>query len=315
MVPDHVLIIGFGAPGRPEDVMPFLEKVTEGRRIPPARLMEVAHHYEVIGGSSPYNNHVFGFAENLRRSLRQEGNHLPVFCGMRNWDPFLRQTLEEIRDAGLSRGLAVILAPHQSIASCRRYKDSLNEAIRELEFDTVRYEYLPAWNEDELYIEALSEVTRQVWAQARDESGDESVPLFFSAHSIPVSMLGECTECDYAAQVEATSRAVARTLEAVDWKIVYQSRSGRPQEPWLEPDILSSLDALAGKHSSVVVVPAGFLCDNAEVLYDLDVEARQRAEKLGIRFFRASTVLHHPFMVRLFSRKILHLSSQPQPEA
>lgn len=287
---DHTLLIGFGGPERPEEVRPFLEQITRGTRIPEERLREVEDHYRVTGGFSPYNRLALRLAEKLR-----EQSDLPVFLGMRNWPPFLADTLRGISGKGLRRGVAVVLAPHRSEASFGRYLKSLETAAQETG-GQVEYEILPPWHEHPGFIGAQAQRIRPLWS---DGAGRH---LLFTAHSIPLEM---AKASSYAAEIEASGRAVAGAVGAARWSVAYQSRSGPPGQAWLEPDVLSEIRRLKTEGvSAVVVVPIGFLFDHTEVLYDLDVEAKQGAEAEGLKFLRASTVMDHPQFVRMLAELI-----------
>lgn len=287
---DHALLIGFGGPEKPAEVRPFLERLTRGTRIPEDRLREVESHYRVTGGFSPYNAHARRLFEKLQEQLEA-----PLFLGMRNWQPFLADTLRGITDRGLRSGLAVVLAPHRSEASFGRYLKSLETAVQETG-GQVEYKILPPWYEHPGFIGAQAERIRPLWG---DGAGRR---LLFTAHSIPLEM---AKASSYAAEIEASGRAVAQTVGTKRWSVAYQSRSGPPGQPWLEPDVLSEIRRLKTDGvSAVVVVPIGFLFDHTEVLYDLDVEAKHAAEREGLIFLRAPTVMDHPQFVRMLAELI-----------
>ena len=301
---DHILLIGFGGPEKPEDIGPFLRVVAAGRGIPDARLKEVAHHYERIGGRSPYNESVYRLQKNLAGSLRSAGRDLPVFLGMRNWNPFLKETLAGIKAKGLKSGLGVILAPHRSAASCRRYKENVNEARAAAAAPEIEYRYLEPWHENPLFIRAQADEVRSTLRRLSPEFRN-AVHLLFTAHSIPLPMLAECGYCDYAAAFRNSSELVAKEFSGIPWSLAYQSRSGDPRRPWLEPDVREVLKKIAERGGrAAAVVPVGFLFDNAEILYDLDVEAKKEAETLGLHYVRAATVGDHPKIVQMFSELI-----------
>lgn len=284
---DHILLIGFGGPESPEEVRPFLERLTRETRIPEERLREVESHYRATGGFSPYNRH----AEQLAEKLRTQSD-LPVFLSMRNWRPFLADTLREIAGKGLRRGVAVVLAPHRSEASFGRYVKNLEELAREAAAP-AEYQILPSWHNHPLFVEAQADRVRPFWG---DSAGKH---LLFTAHSIPMEMAGASS---YAAEIESSGRAVAAAVGAVRWSVAYQSRSGPPGQPWLEPDILGEIRRLKTEEvQTLVIVPIGFLFDHTEVLYDLDVEAKQVAEREGLEFLRAPTVMDHPQFVRMLA--------------
>ena len=287
---DHALLIGFGGPERPEEVRPFLEQLTRGTRIPEERLREVESHYRVTGGFSPYNAHARCLFGKLQEQLE-----IPLFLGMRNWQPFLADTLRGIADHGLRSGLAVVLAPHRSEASFGRYLESLQSAVREAGVP-VEYRTLPPWHEHPGFVGAQAERIRPLWS---DGAGRH---LLFTAHSIPLEM---AKTSSYAEEIEASSRSVALMLKTSRWSVAYQSRSGPPGQPWLEPNVRAEIRRLKTEGvSAVVVVPIGFLFDHTEVLYDLDVEAKQTADREGLIFLRAPTVMDHPQFVRMFAELI-----------
>jgi ferrochelatase len=291
---DALLIVGFGGPEKPEDVMPFLENVTRGRAVPRERLLEVAEHYRHFGGVSPINRQVRDLIAHLEPELRRAGISLPLYWGNRNWTPLLTDTLRDMTRHKIRRALAVVLAAYGSYSSCRQYLENI-EAARQAagpeapRIDKVRLFYnhpgFVAANADYLS-EALAVTTDPDW-----------VHVVFTAHSIPRVMAEGCA---YAAQLEETCRLVASEagLPRDRWTLAYQSRSGRPTDPWLEPDILDHLRALhAGGVRSTVLQPLGFLSDHVEVLYDLDEEARTLCDQLGLRMQRAKTAGCHPRFV------------------
>ncbi|MBI3030010.1 MAG: ferrochelatase [Candidatus Rokubacteria bacterium] len=296
--PDSVLLIAFGGPEKPADVRPFLQLVTAGRSVPPERIEEVAHHYEAMGGRSPLNELTFEQAKGLRRLLKRDGVAAPVYVGMRNWHPFLHETLAAMKDLGHRRALGIILSPFQTEASWERYMADVAAAREKVGPVAPEVAYAPAWFDHPRFIEAVADRGRDALAAIPPETRP-SAPLIFTAHSVPAAMAGGSP---YVAQFTASARAVAEKLSHPRWSVAYQSRSGSPHEPWLEPDIADVLRNLAqASVSDVVVAPIGFVCDHVEVLYDLDVEARQLAEKLGMRFYRAAAVNDHPAFVEMLA--------------
>lgn len=297
---DHVLLIGFGGPRRPEEIRPFLERVTGGARIPEARLQEVARHYEATGGSSPYNPLAMKLSEKLEQEMAGQGASLPVFVGMRNWHPLLSDALRAVRGRGLRQGIGVVLAPHRSEASFDRYLASLEEALRETSAGLF-YEPLGPWYDHPFFIEAQAGRVLEVW-NGQEAGAPSRVHLLFTAHSIPLEM---ARRCRYEEEVRISSRMIAERLGVGDWSVAYQSRSGPPGQPWLEPDVLSAARDLARQGVETLgVVPVGFLFDHTEVLYDLDVELRSAAEEVSLRFLRAPTVMDHPKFVEMLSALI-----------
>ena len=290
---DHILLIGFGAPEKPEEIKPYLDKFAENLRIPAERLKEVERHYRAIGGCSPYNAEVLGFAGRLKKLLPSRHVELPVFLGMRNWNPFLDETMRQIRARGLKKGLGIILAPHRSKASFENYVESVEKAKEAADFRDARYEYLGPWFDDARFIESQREKTTQCV-----QNGFRDAHVLFSAHSIPLSMANASR---YAEEVTESSRAVAAALGLKKWSVVYHSKSGGREE-WLGPGILETLKKLAASgEKKVFFIPIGFLCENAEILYDLDIDAKKEAENLGIGYARAATVIDHPKITEMFA--------------
>ena len=299
MIPvDAVLLVAFGGPERPEDIRPFLQIVTAGRPIPPARLEDVAHHYEVIGGRSPLNALTRRQAAALADALAARGRALPVWVGMRNWHPFLHETLAEMKDRGRRRAVAVILSSLQTEASWARYVDDVAAARDKVGADAPEVVFAPAWADHPRFVDAMADRTRAALAQV-DSARRAAARLVFTAHSVPVAM---AAGSPYAAQLEATARAVAARVGRGGWSVAYQSRSGSPRDPWLEPDVSDVIRALAREGArDLVVVPVGFVCDHVEVLYDLDVEARQVAAAAGVGFHRAPAANDHPDFIAMLA--------------
>ncbi|OGR59188.1 MAG: ferrochelatase [Elusimicrobia bacterium GWA2_69_24] len=295
---DSVLLVAFGGPEKPEDIRPFLQIVTAGRRIPSERLETVARHYEVIGGRSPLNEATRRQAEALCAALARAGRGEPVFVGMRNWHPFLHETLAEMRDGGCRRALGIILSAFQTEASWGRYMADVAAARDKVGADAPEVAYAPGWADHPLFIAALADRAAAALARVAPERRG-SAHLLFTAHSVPATM---AAGSPYVAQFEGAARRVATLLGHARWSLAYQSRSGSPRDSWLEPDIAEALRAL-GKDGArdVVVVPLGFVCDHVEVLYDLDVEARQVAEEAGMAFQRAGTVSDHPSFIAMLA--------------
>lgn len=288
---DAVLLISFGGPGAPEDIRPFLANVLRGRHIPTARIDGVVHHYELFDGLSPITAITMRQAEGLRRRLASIG--LPVYVGMRNWHPFLDDTLKQMSRDGVRRILALTLAAHHCYSSCGQYKQNVvqaRETIRTDGYDDLEVTYVGGWHTHAGFIEAIA---CQVEA-ARDTLAAElraSARVVFTAHSIPSTMAAESR---YVAELKESATLVAKRLATSNWDLVFQSRSGRPQDPWLEPDICGYLRTEHAKGlGAVVVSPLGFVADHIEVLYDLDTEAADVSRKLGLAMGRASAVNDH----------------------
>ena len=295
---DSVLLLAFGGPEKPEDVRPFLEIVAAGRRIPPERLDAVAHHYELIGGRSPLTELTLRQAEGLRQALARQGLALPVYIGMRNWQPFLRETLAGMREAGHRRALGIILSSFQTEASWTRYMRDVDEARARIGAGAPEVAFAPGWWDHPRFLDAMTSRVSDALGQVPLEARGDAL-LIFTAHSVPTSM---AKESPYADQLEGASRAIASRLGHERWQVAYQSRSGSPREPWLEPDVCDVLRGLEGKGvSDVVLAPIGFVCDHVEILYDLDVEARQVADQLGLRLHRAAAANDHPLFIAMLA--------------
>ena len=295
---DSVLLIAFGGPEKIQDVRPFLEIVSAGRRIPPERLEEVARHYELIGGRSPLNELTMRQAEGLRRALQRDGVPTPVYVGMRNWHPFLHETLAGMRDSGRRRTLGVILSSFQTEASWERYVADVAAAREKAGAGAPEVSYAPPWSEHPRFVDAM--VARAAAALAEVPSPKlADALLIFTAHSVPVAM---ASGSPYARQLEAAALVIAGRLGHARWQVAYQSRSGSPKDPWLEPDIRDVIRAAKVRGiEDVVVAPIGFVCDHVEVLYDLDVEARATASEAGLRFHRAQAANDHPAFIAMLA--------------
>ncbi len=295
---DAVLLVAFGAPTTPDEIRPFLEIVTRGRRVSPERLEEVVEHYERMpGGRSPLNELTERQAAGLRQALAGSGRRLPVFVGMRNWHPFVRETLAAMAAAGHRRGLGIILSPFRSEASWERYMKDVAEARREVR-GAPEVAFVPPWGRHPAFVAAAADCLRAA-LEAVPPAERAEAAVVFSAHSIPRPM---ADASPYVDDFTAAARAVAGALGIEQWSLAYQSRSGSPDDRWLEPDIGHVVQQLAGKGArDVVVMPLGFVCDHVEVLYDLDIEARALAAGNGVAFHRASAVNDHPQFVAMLA--------------
>ena len=299
---DSVLLIAFGGPEKIQDVRPFLEIVSAGRRISPERLEEVVRHYELIGGRSPLNELTMRQAEGLRRVLQREGVPTPVYVGMRNWHPFLHETLAEMRDGGCRRTLGIILSSFQTEASWERYVADVAAAREKVGAGAPEVSYAPPWSEHPRFVDAMvaraADALAEVPAQENVAKRADAL-LIFTAHSVPVAM---ASGSPYARQLEAAALVIAGRLGHARWQVAFQSRSGPPKDPWLEPDICDVIRAAKARGiDDVVVAPIGFVCDHVEVLYDLDVEARAAASEAGLRFHRAQAANDHPAFIAMLA--------------
>jgi ferrochelatase len=305
---DAVLVISFGGPQGLNDIRPFLQNVVRGRRIAPDRLEEVAHHYELFGGVSPLTALIVRQAEGLRARLEAAGHSLPVYVGMRNWHPFLEDTLAEMSRAGVRRALGFIAAAHRSYSSCLQYRENVEAArasLRQHGLRDVEVTYVGEWHSHDGFI-ATNALRIAVAFERLPPTQRDRAELIFTAHSIPVSM---SDRYPYRRQFEETARLVAGRLNDgrgpanwLDYATVYQSRSGRPEDPWLGPDICEYLRGMPGRRvSAAVISPIGFLIDHIEVLYDLDTEAASVASEIGVTLARAETVGDHPLFLDMLA--------------
>ncbi|WP_106402023.1 ferrochelatase [Actinocorallia populi] len=273
---DALLLISFGGPEGPEDVMPFLENVTRGRNVPRERLEEVAEHYHLFGGVSPINE--------LCRELKSAIEDLvdvPVYWGNRNWPPYLEDTVARMKEDGVRSAAAFVTSAYSGYSSSGQYLEDIARA-RAAVPDAPEITKLPVYCLEPGFLEPFTANTREALAQA------PGARLVFTAHSVPLAQKGSE---DYVRELEEVARRVhAASGSDRPYDLVYQSRSGPPSQPWLEPDVLDHLERLHEEGvDSVVLVPIGFVSDHMEVKFDLDVEARQTAEKLGMTLVRAST--------------------------
>jgi ferrochelatase len=295
---DSVLLLGFGGPTRRDEVRPFLDNVLRGKPVPRERYEEVVRHYDEAGGSSPFNRLTFAQAESLRLLLSAEGPRLPVYVGMRHWEPYIADTLTEMAHEGRRRAVGVVLAAHRSPPSWEAYLASVDEARGRLGDSAPVVDYVAAWSDHPLLIEALAERTLAAIASV-PEARRGRARIVFTAHSIPTGM---AERSGYTAGLRRTAGLLAGRLGVKTWSLAFTSRSGNPSDPWLEPDIGDSLRTLQRDGAQdVVVSPIGFLSDHVEVLYDLDIAARRTADGLGIGFFRAGTPGGHPSFIRMLA--------------
>jgi len=295
---DSVLLLGFGGPTRRDEVRPFLDNVLRGKPVPRERYEEVVRHYDEAGGSSPFNRLTFAQAESLRLLLSVEGPRLPVYVGMRHWEPYITDTLTEMAHEGRRRAVGVVLAAHRSPPSWEAYLASVDEARGRLGDSAPVVDYVAAWSDHPLLIEALAERTLAAIASV-PEARRGRARIVFTAHSLPTGM---AERSGYTAGLRRTAGLLAGRLGVATWSLAFTSRSGDPSDPWLEPDIGDALRTLQRDGAQdVVVSPIGFLSDHVEVLYDLDIAARRTADGLGIGFFRAGTPGDHPSFIRMLA--------------
>ncbi len=303
MTPDSVLFLGFGAPSKPSKTMEFLRIVTRERPVPEDRLLEVAHHYELIGGS-PYNALVFQQAVALRRRLRTLGLDVPVYAGMRNWTPFLPDVVRVMSRKGKLRPAVIPLASAGGGEAAGRYRQDLAVALGANPDVQCSPRFVRGWFDDPQFARAAAGRIEEASGESRGRWPAE-VPILFTAHSIPCRASAGTSYVD---DLLASCRATADVLGVREWRLVYQSRSGDPRTPWLEPDICDALREVGTTGvRRVVVQPIGFLQDHVEVLFDLDLEAADLARELGVTMHRAGTVGDHPEFIDLLARRVMEL--------
>ena len=295
---DAVIVVSFGGPEGPDDVLPFLENVTRGRNVPPERLQIVAKQYERFGGVSPINAQNRALVAALDAELVRSGRGLPVYWGNRNWHPYLADTVRQMRDDGVERALAFVTSGYSSYSSCRQYLENIEAAREAVGPGAPVIDKLRQFYDHPGYVGPFA---RNLAVALEGLPSDTHIA--FTAHSIPVAM---AESSDYVAQLRETARLVAdRGAPDYPYELVFQSRSGAPSQPWLEPDIGAHIEALAAQHvPAVVVVPIGFVSDHMEVVYDLDVLAAGRAKAASIAFARAATPGTDPEFVSMIRELI-----------
>jgi ferrochelatase len=290
---DALLIVSFGGPEKREDVIPFLENVLRGKSVPRERLLAVAEHYYHFDGRSPINDQNRDLIAALREVVK-----IPIYWGNRNWHPLLADTLRQMQQDGIRRAVAFATSAFGSYSGCRQYREDIQRARAEVGGNSPEIVKIPPFSQHPLFLEAMTDRVRAVLAQL------PGARVAFTAHSVPVSM---AESGPYVQQLEAAARRVAECAGVRDWKLVYQSRSGPPTQPWLGPDIC---DYLRESPGDTIIAPIGFLSDHMEVMYDLDTEARAVCDELAVRMVRAGTVGTHPAMIRMIAELI---ESEPVP--
>ena len=290
---DAIVFLGFGGPESPDDVRPFIDRVLGGRRIPPDRYEQVVGNYALIGGTSPYNERTRQLADALGAALAQSGVRTPVAIAYLNAAPFVDDVFARLAEDGVKRILAIVLAPHEGAAGRDKYVHLADEACKHA---GLSIEYVDPFFDHPLFIAAHAQQIRD--AQVRLAAGGDSA-LIFTAHSIPTATPGADR---YVEELNRTAQLIAAELNAPQWTLAYQSRSGAPSDPWLEPDVRDVLRGFPANGSRTAIVdPIGFLCDHVEVLYDIDLDAQAVAAQAGVRFERAATMNDHPLFVRMLA--------------
>lgn len=290
---DAILVLSFGGPEGPDDVVPFMENVTRGRGIPRERLVEVSAHYSLFGGVSPINGLNRKLIADLKAELARHAIALPVYWGNRNWQPLLVDTLRQMRDDGIVRALCFVTSAYSSASGCRQYREDIQRAQAEIGpgapvVDKIRVFY----NHPDFIQPMIDSALESVRSITAELGGLDGVRIACTAHSIPMAM---ADTSDYVQQLTETSRLVCDGIsehlgQHLPWALVFQSRSGAPGQAWLEPDICDHLATQqADGARGVVMVPVGFISDHMEVVYDLDTQATVRAKELGLPIRRSAT--------------------------
>jgi protoporphyrin/coproporphyrin ferrochelatase len=300
---DSILFVSFGGPEGPDDVLPFLENVLRGKNVPRERVLEVAHHYEQFGGVSPINAQNRALIAALERELGAHGPRLPVYFGNRNWHPLLPDTLRKMANDGKQHALAFITSAYSSYSGCRQYRENIAAAQQAVGQAAPRVDKLRMFFNHPGFIAALIDRVNTALERVPVERR-EAAAIIYTAHSIPQAMANGCS---YVEQLNEAARLVSAGIGRSRWRLVYQSRSGPPSQPWLGPDICDHLRAIHAAESirDVVIAPIGFLSDHIEILYDLDTEARAVCEELGMHMERAATVGSHPRFVSMIRELIV----------
>lgn len=300
---DALLVVSFGGPESREDVIPFLENVLRGRNVPRERLLAVAEHYYHFGGKSPINQQTRDLISAIELELAEHGPKLPVYWGNRNWHPMLADTLRQMKRDGIGRALAFVTTAYSSYSGCRQYREDIARAQSEVGAGAPEIDKLRTFFNHPGFIDATEDRLRDAMAEVPSKSR-ENVQVVYTAHSIPLSM---ANSCDYVSQLEEVRKLVSARLGISNDALVYQSRSGTPGQPWLEPDILDHLREVKarGLADAVVVAPISFVSDHMEVLYDLDIEARSLCDSLSLAMARAKTVGVHPRFIAMIRELIL----------
>ena len=286
---DALFLVSFGGPESLDEVKPFLERITEGKNIPANRLEEVTQRYETVGGVSPLNANMRNIKEKLETEIKSRDIDIPIFIGYRNVEPLIIRTVNEMKESGVSRCLAWLSSPYSSYSSCRQYTENIENACSQID-NAPQIDQIRRHHDHPGLIEPAADCLRSAIEEIPNALRDETV-LLFSAHSLPHSM---AETCRYESEINEAASLVANKVDPdkrLRREVVWQSRSGPPHIPWLEPDINDKLDQLASEGvEAVVVSPIGFPIENFEILWDLDFEASNKAASLGMSFSRADSV-------------------------
>ncbi len=308
---DALLLLSFGGPERYEDVLPFLENVVRGKRVPQDRMLAVAEHYYLFDGISPINEQNRALLTALLPELTGHGIDLPVYWGNRNWHPMLADTVRQMAEDGVQRALAFVTSAFGSYSGCRQYLEDIERAQSEVGPDAPEIDKLRLFHNHPGFIEPMVERAKEA-IELIDPPRRSSARLVFTAHSLPQAMSDGCA---YVEQLKDACQLVAEGIGRSEWDVVYQSRSGPPGQPWLEPDVCSHLRSLSESVgcTDVVLIPIGFLSEHMEVIYDLDVVAAELCEQIGLNLVRSAVVGCHPRLVAMI-RELVEERLEQSPE-
>lgn len=308
---DAILFVSFGGPEGPDDVMPFLENVLRGRNVPRERMLEVSEHYQHFGGVSPINEQNRRLIAALEQELSANGPKLPVYFGNRNWNPMLTDAMQKMKDDGVKRAIAFVTSAFSCYSGCRQYRENIAAAQEAVGEGAPAIDKLRVYYNHPGFVEPMADNIKASLANVPEAKRD-STHILFTAHSIPNGM---AENSKYEWQLQESCRLVAERVGPNPWKLVYQSRSGSPHHPWLEPDICDHLEELHKQESltDVVVAPIGFISDHMEVLFDLDTEAKELCDKHNINLQRAATVGIDARFVRMI-RQLVEERMSDTPE-
>ena len=308
---DALLLVSFGGPESLDEIKPFLERITEGKNIPSDRLEEIAQRYKTVAGVSPLNANIRNIKKNLEIEIKNRDIDIPIFIGHRNVEPLIVNTVNEMKESGIARCLAWLSSPYSSYSSCRQYTENLENACSQIGSDAPQIEQIRRHHDHPGLIEPAAQCLRLAIEDIPSERRDEVV-LLFSAHSLPMSM---AQTCRYEAEINEAASLVANEIDPdkrLRREIVWQSRSGPPSVPWLEPDINDKLEQLASEGvKAVAVSPIGFPIENFEILWDLDFEASNKASSLDMSFSRADTVNNDPRFISMIADLLCERISKP----
>jgi len=311
--PDYqaLLVVSFGGPEGPDDVMPFLRNVLRGKNVPQERMLEVAEHYYQFDGVSPINRQNRELIAALEDEFRCHNLRLPIYFGNRNWHPMIEDALRNMREDGVRQALAFFTSAFSCYSGCRQYREDIYQAQQRIGGDAPQIHKLRMFFNHPLFIEAAADRVRDALSELESvEDGD--LVLLFSAHSIPQGMAENCV---YEMQLLECCRLVAKDVGITNWQLVFQSRSGPPHQPWLEPDVCDYLGNVGQRGvGNVIIMPIGFISDHIEILFDLDVEARETCDRLGIKLARAHSVGTHPRFISMI-RELVEERIQDKPRA